>query len=478
MPTHYIAKTLFVLVLFVNSCLAQSHLHKYSLDAGGTIATSSKNPFWNYTNQYGIVPDRSPNLLLSGSIFSEFKADSSGKNKGLMDWGYGLTGVGSISNKLKTFIPVAYIKARLWEFQLSVGKDKNMTGLLGDTTLSSGSFAISGNALTYSRIQISIPKFVSLPLLNQTLAVQGNYSDGLLGSAQVGFGNTSHVPRTYMHQKSLYIRLGVPQGRFFLYGGFNHQAIWGGESKIFTGGLQPKKAYKYVVLGKVWEGSRVGNHFGTIDLGMEYKAYDWVYFLYRQSIYEDGSLYKLSNIKDGLNGIVLKRNNKLVTSSLHINTLLAEFIYTKNQGGEVFDFATTTFGRDNYYNHYVYNQGWSYKGRGLGSPVIPNDNVTRSELDRNSSFTNSNRLWAIHVGMGGNWNKVSWKIKTLYSQNYGTYNQPFSSTVKQLSYIVHAEKYINFLQGCHLSINVASDVGKLYYNSSSINLGLRKTGIL
>jgi hypothetical protein len=55
-----------------------------------------------------------------------------------------------------------------------------------------------------------------------------------------------------MHQKSLYLKLGKRRHKLNVYAGFNHQAIWGGEDKIFTGGLKRAEAYEYVVLGKPW----------------------------------------------------------------------------------------------------------------------------------------------------------------------------------------------------------------------------------
>lgn len=478
MIAHYFKILTLIFFLSLNFCLAQTRYHNYNLGITGNLSSSKENSFWNYINQYGIVPTSAPNILFIADLTSDYKVDSTDKKKSFFDWGYELAGVGSIAKEAKVFIPFAYLKVKLGAFQVSVGKDKGIMGLIGDSTLSSGSFAMSGNASPYPRIQVSIPRFVPLSFLKNFVAIQGTYSDGLLGSAAIGFGNVAYVPKTYMHQKSLYVRLGIPHERFFLYGGFNHQAIWGGESKIFTGGLEPKKAYKYVVYGKIWAGSRVGNHFGTVDLGLEYKGFNWTYFLYRQSLYEDGSLSNLSNIADGLNGIVLRRNNRVVTSKLHMDTFLTEFIYTKNQGGEVFDFATTTFGRDNYYNHYVYRGGWSYKGKGLGSPVIPDKNSTRSNLPSNYSYTNNNRLWALQVGMSGYYGKIAWKVKSIYSQNYGTYDTPFNSSVRQLSYLIHAEKAISFLKGSSFSVNLSSDFGKLYPNSTSVTMGLKKTGIL
>ena len=55
-------------------------------------------------------------------------------------------------------------------------------------------------------------------------------------------GNILQI-ETYLHQKSLYGRFGKPEWKLKLYGGFNHQVLWGNEKKywgdIFT--LSPLK---------------------------------------------------------------------------------------------------------------------------------------------------------------------------------------------------------------------------------------------
>ena len=53
------------------------------------------------------------------------------------------------------------------------------------------------------------------------------------------------LPGTYLHQKSLYGRFGKPGWKLKLYGGFNHQVLWGNE-KVSYGDrytLSPVKTY-------------------------------------------------------------------------------------------------------------------------------------------------------------------------------------------------------------------------------------------
>ena len=339
---------------------------------------------------------------------------------------------------------------------------------------------MSSNYRSYPKLQISTPQFVNIIPGNDIVSFKFSYSDGLLGSARVHYGNVTSVPEIYMHQKSIYLKLGKRRHLFNVYAGFNHQAIWGGEDKIFTGGLKRAEAYEYVILGKPWLASRVGNHLGTIDIGAELKIQKWLLFLYRQSIYEDGSLANLSNVADGLSGIRLKnRNRDEEGPALRLNIILFEFLYTKSQGGSVFDFATGTFGRDNYFNHYVYNQGWSYKGRTLGTPLIAPQNVIRKNLATpGPAYTTNNRVLAYHLSADVSWKKVDILLKGTYSMNFGTYNEQYDPYLRQTSLLIKAQTKISAHKGAYLSLVLAADIGQLYPNNTAVMLGWRKSGFI
>ncbi len=348
-----------------------------------------------------------------------------------------------------------------------------------DTTLTSGSLSISGNSRPYPRLQLAISQYFPLGFTANFVSFKGSYSDGLLRSAPVIFGQVSEVPNVYLHHKALYIRLGKPSQRLHLYGGFNHQAMWGGEALIFTGGLATADAYKYVVVGKSWQNSRVGNHFGTIDMAAEWRATNWTYFAYRQNIYEDGSLAGLTNIKDGLNGLRISRKAPSDRSTFQLNTFLFEFLNTANQGGSIFDTNTKVFGRDNYYNHYVYKQGWSYRGRNLGTPIVPSQDLQRAGLPKNDSlFTANNRLWAVHFGTTGNYRDINLLAIGTFSRNFGTYDFVIAPARNQFSFLFEAEKPVIFAKGSSLKLKLAADVGGLYPSSFALVAGWSKRGFL
>lgn len=118
------------------------------------------------------------------------------------------------------------------------------------------------------------------------------------------------------------------------FAGINHQAIWGGEGKIAPlYEMKPIQAYWYTITGKTFNYTKIGNHFGTIDLGLQWKRKEWSYFIYRQNIYESGSLFKVINFTDGLNGLSIKRNKSRLagTTYFQIRSILLEVVGTKDQ---------------------------------------------------------------------------------------------------------------------------------------------------
>ncbi|TKT93293.1 capsule assembly Wzi family protein [Dyadobacter frigoris] len=462
----------FVLSIGINHAQDSTLTYSFSLLASGA---NNKTPYWLQSNQYGAIPPYGSSISGQYGIYKIYNPG----NPRLFQWSAGAQLITNVSKSSSVFFTDLYVAGKAGPLEISIGQRKGSMGIT-DSTLTSGSLAISENARPYPKIQISTPNFVNIIPLNDIISFKFSYSDGLLGSAAINYGNVSQVPNTYMHQKSLYLRLGGSRHRLSLYAGFNHQAMWGGEEKIFTGGLKTLEAYKYVILGKPWADSRVGNHFGTIDVAAEWRGNTWNVFLYRQSIYEDGSLAKLTNIADGLNGLRFKRKHiDEKDLSFKLNTVLVEFIYTKEQGGSTFDFDKGIFGRDNYFNHYVYAQGWSYKGRALGTPLIGPQNMYRDNIARDSSnFTANNRIIAFHLGLKASWNKVDLLFKGTFSQNFGTYDFPFPSALSQTSLLIRAERPISIWNRSLLSISLAADIGKLYTNNSALTIGWRKIGFL
>ncbi|MEZ4905658.1 MAG: capsule assembly Wzi family protein [Spirosomataceae bacterium] len=441
---------------------------------------NGKAPFWITTNQYSTVPN-AKNFAFStrASLKADYQRDSSNKFRHFIGWGAHILPVLNIGDTTALLLPEGFLKLRMGSFEIWAGRRREVYGLLGDTLLSAGSFAWSGNAFPMPKIQLNTTGFVDVPGTRSLLAFNASFSHGLLGNMPVVYGGRGIKSIVgYLHQKTFYLKIGKPHWRLHFWGGFNHQAQWGGENQIWPHGLPPQEAWWAVVSGKPWEGSRVGNHIGTIDVGFQWKLNTGTLFFYRQNIYDDGSLYTFLNIKDGLNGISFQNQrpqNNL--STFHLNKVVLEYMNSYDQGGDVFDFVTGVFGRDNYINHYVYKQGWSYQGQGIGTPFIASQEAIKKVYPRSDKqFTNNNRVKALHVAAMGNYGDWNWLLKTSYSLNFGIYDVPFSDTPRQFSGLIQIQKPLSWLKGLSWTTTFSIDRGSLFDSATGLQVGLCKSG--
>ena len=465
---------------------------KYTAEVGTYISTDGNTPFWLRANQYGIAPLTSPIVTLRGSISSDYKKAITKEDQykiSKFDWGYGLNIVGNVGKENQFLIPEAYIKAKFGAFEIYAGRRKEIFGLV-DSMLSSGSYIWSGNALPMPKIQIMNRDFVPLGITKGFLSFKGSYAHGWFEN------DRTDVKNFYLHQKSLYFRLGKPDWKFKFYGGFNHQVQWGGEllypDPLNKSGIDGKVGssfndYINVVTGKSLAGAgdttkngvndalnRSGNHLGTVDIGFEINTDKVKVLVYRQNIYEDGSLAYLSNISDGLNGIsfVFK---KFKDKRFHVNKLVFEYLNTMRQGGSTDSDNTNARlrGEDNYFNNGVYRDGWSYNQTSLGTAFINNDlNITNTS----NLFFNNNRVEAFYLGiLGAINNSLNSEIRISNTKNAGIYPYPLSRVKSQFSGLINLNYSPPFLEKSVINLSIAMDSGELYNNNFGFYLGLKKS---
>lgn len=429
-------------------------------------------------NQFGIIPRKGSYGAARIGFDKLWNISKSEDGKSRWSAGIGMEAVANIGVEKKVILPQGYATIRFKNWEFFVGRKRQWLGL-ADSTLSSGSYVWSGNAMPIPKIQIGTRRFVAVPFTKGWLSFNGFYSDGLFES---GRPYTSNLK---LHQKALYLRIGNEKSRLKLYGGFNHQVQWGGKSPFETkNGQMPTgfKNYINVVIAKKYPigpdltefdyNNHIGNNLGTLDMALEYQGYEYKWLFYRQNIYEDGSINKFENIKDGLNGISIKKQNSY-GSDFEIKEMVFEFLYTKQQGGNIYDLLST-LGRDNYFNNSQVRDGWSYYDRTIGTPFIPPTTDTEGKWPA-YFFTSNNRVLVLHAGLRGSvFQKVIWQTKLSYSSNSGTYDLPFNSSPTQFSGILSLQTNLNLLGGSILTGSFAADKGDLYPDTFGFSLGLRK----
>lgn len=461
------------------------------------IATSNDQiPFWLRSNKFGSIPLKGLSSSITGTISKRIAIQDTTKwyeNK--WNWGLNFEARANFGNNTQFKLIEASLNARYNVFDLKIGRAKEMMGLC-DSTLSTGAFAISGNALGIPKVDLRIPEYWIIPIFNDVFALKGNFAFGYLGDVNIGIlpAVFDKYTKTYYHQKSLYGRIGKQDAKTQVFLGFNHQVFYGNEREFLgpdfeLGGLS--ELY-YVVFGQSYKNrsvvrSKVGNHGGSIDQAVKIDLEKSSLYFYHQFFYEVGGLAHLNNLKDGLFGLAI--TNKSFTKSnksIKIQKFLFEFLSSKDQGGEIGDKITPS-GDENYYNNYVYREGWSYKGENLGNPLLTNQRYLRKDLPQRQYFAN-NRVYALNFGIMGSVYKWHVTSKLTYSKNFGAYSTsrdgsttggdrffyppPYFPTVNQFSGYLEANRPLK--KNFNIGLTFATDYGDLLYNSAGVSLKLSK----
>jgi hypothetical protein len=493
-------KKILVLLMLPLFCNSQSHVDNLQkeVEVGTFLSTSGQNPFWLRSNQYGVVPLESQGVTIRARVGTKQsvlnpsnrfnKKDSLDRS---LNWkgftfDYAVEAVANVGKVGQFLLPEAYAAVKWKAFELYAGRRREIVGLV-DTTLTSGSYIWSGNALPMPKIQLSIPEYT--PILGKGLvSIKGAYAHGW-------FDNRGRIKSFNLHQKWLYGRIGRADSKWKYYGGFNHQVQWGGYNaeRLDAPFAENFYAYLYAVvpLKRVGERAgralttsdkenRVGNQLGTIDLALERNFQNVNLLFYRQSLYEQGAaLLRLANIKDGLNGlkVTLKPQKDKVVSFSYVNL---EYLYTKNQGTSPILFTREIgWELENYFTHFQYVDGWTYSGNVVGTPFITTENQTKIDLPNTNQLINNNRVAALQLsGLMRINNRYDLLVRFSHSSNNGILINrspvlPTDQKYKQTSLLFTA--IVPLKSAGSLSADFGIDAGEIFSNSVGLRVSYRRT---
>ena len=434
---------------------------------GGGVTSGTYTPFWLRANQYGVVPTEES----YGTLGFEARAKTIISKR--VDWSYGVSARINLKETISDVrLQEAYLTGRYGIFELQAGRKRQVQGLV-DTTLSSGSYIWSANALPMPMLNLVVKDYWAPAFLKNVVGFKGNFAHGFFENSR------TDVADFYLHQKSFYGRFGKPNWLFKFYGGFNHQVQWGGtlkyadpfnisakNGKVATG---PREFF-YMITGRsmstvgsdtakygINDGwNRLGNHLGTVDVGMEIDWKKAKLFFYRQSIYEDGSLYYLNNITDGLHGFSFTRKAKQ-----GLIKVVLEYLNTTSQGGSGSSGGDNkTRGQDNYLNNGVYQNGWTYQGSGIGTPLMTLDSETDLNAGKGVFYDNS-RIEAFYVGIEGMAGIHHVTLRGSLSNAIGSYGAEYVPVKKQISVGLQWQApLVIWGQETTIRSNIGADVGQ------------------
>lgn len=449
-------------------------------------SSGRQTPFWFRANQFGTVPLVAPAGTVRVGTSALFSRDTTTRG---WFWGYSAEVVANAGSRSPMLLPEAYASIGHRSVELIVGRRKEVLGLV-DTTLSSGSYAWSGNALPIPKIQIGTRGFVPLRFTKDLVAINAFFSHGW-------FANTDSIRNSFLHKKAVYGRIGKPHWKVKLYGGILHAVQWGGRSNYLgtnhaTSGKLPSSFndYLHIIVAKQPANAadlsnhdlvnQFGNHVGSMDIGAELTLAHWEALAYYQHPFEDKSGVALVNLPDGLYGFRLKRRPTGPAHSFQFNQVLFEYLTTMSQSGSTLEIGSRLYeGIDDYFNNFQYLNGWTHQNRVLGTPFISRRQDVKPEWqNRPGKYTLSivnNRVQLFHLGLSGIFpSGVRVQSRFSLSRNYGIFRNPFGQLVHQFSGSVWLTWPLAWLGGSELQTAIAFDQGNLYKNALGGWVSLRK----
>lgn len=499
---------LVIILLFTSKSFAQLDTVNYHVGLLTGISSQNSLPHWITANRFGMLHDQDYAVgLATVGAETKFKASE--------HWSFGI-GINAIAKlpyvqeqEKDVFLQEGYAKIKFNIFELVGGRIQRTLGTHAQD-ISTGSLALSGNALPVPQILLRVSDYHPLPFTKEFVKFKGTYSHGWLGKERF-------VQNAYLHEKSFYLKFGGKYKVNFS-AGLVHYVIWGGENARVGKLPADLRDYINVILGKSAEGvdlndpfllgeaaNALGDNLGIYDFGLYIRHKKADILLYHQTPFEDWTGTRLFRNKDRLLGINWsnKKTQKWIESAVY------EFLYTKYQsgpgrpggpkGGGKEKYGYDFGGRDNYYNNYLYKTGWVYQNRILGTPLFFTKNrmklfypdfVDPDESGFNFNVVN-NRIVAHHIGIKGSLSKsLQYKFLSTFTKNYGTYgginggiNRWDSIENPDFEYAFKPPKHQNyfllevesnpFSKLWVLQTAIAWDTGKLSHNFGAL-IGLKR----
>lgn len=331
-----------------------------------------------------------------------------------------------------------YIQLRHDLMYLSLGRSPRIIGGT-ENSLSSGSLGMSNNAQPIPMIELVVSEYINVPFTKGYFKTKGHYGHGWLE-------NDRHVTNAQLHSKSFYLMLDLNKEiGWSAASGVVHFAQFGGTSP--NQGTQPSSFTDYlrVIRGAgipnpngttAGESNAVGNHLGIIETTVTKKLGNHKIIINYQKPFEDEGSIQYVSLTDYLFGLEWELPEK----GKFLKRVYIEYIQTKWQGGpglpdpnEVEGILTETDnlgypfgGRDDTYNNWIYQDGWTYNSMVIGNPLFLTHERTLNFLAPYPDYAvavANNRLRAVHLGVEAE-TVSEWKMKGLftYSSNFGTYS--------------------------------------------------------
>tara|TARA_B100000575_G_C23143622_1_gene666648 strand:+ start:3824 stop:5293 length:1470 start_codon:yes stop_codon:yes gene_type:complete len=470
--------SLFIILLFflnTSSLLSQQLISQFNIKSGFSFTSNFKSindnlPFWFHTNKNGSIDKNSANINNYLSLKADFYRHD------LLNIIIESKFINRVAYTGSTHFEIGSIKLQFQDFAIMAGRFYDPL-TIKENHLSIGSFMYSNNAIPLPKIAITTNDYVSIPKTNDVIRLNAFLAHGW-------FNSDRWIQKVYLHEKYLYLNVNY---KFFdAKAGIVHNVQWGGHKGSY---ILPNdiRTYFEVIMAKgsssknapTGEASNVvGNSVGMYDFNLGLTFKNFVLSIYRVFYLEDKVSTRFRSPWDGLWGLVIKPNN-----SISIKNIIWEHINTKKM--DSFDWEPK--GTANYYNHRIYQTGWTYKNRVIGNPLILANNSLSLPIYNNIIVAN-------HIGFDGVLvSNIAYQFLYTFSRNYGTFNDqiirelpssecpPIELTVcaelrsisqlKKINHSIYSSfKFQSKYDRLNYGFSLSSDIGKLYDKVAGISI--------
>ncbi len=413
----------------------------WQVDMAASGGSADRMPLWQVSHRGGRLLDRQVDGWFSARIVTDwrhaqnrYQPESSRSYSRWYTWKpdfrSGIDFIGK-TEPGESRIYEAFLQLRYGPFEVTGGRRSYTTGFAYDP-LSTGSLGMSRNYAPFPRITAGIPHYIPIPFTFRLLEFKGQYSHAWLDDDRF-------TSNPWLHEKNIFIQT-RSDWPVRLRGGFSHFAMWSGTHPELGQTPNSFEDYLRIVFARSadptrdpdgnfqqWVDNAIGDHLGVIEFGIGWEGWGMEWDVYRQFLFEDGSGMRFYHNRDGLNGLKIRPEQGRAGSWAGgwISTILLEYLNTTWQSGpgptdppespddpfydpdEPYfdpDYPYNFGGRDQYYNHYIFINGWTYREFSMGSPLLLQQDRGRFYYP-DGTFTwrqfVSNRVQAWHLGVDG-----------------------------------------------------------------------------
>ena len=381
--TSSIAVAVLVLGISGTACAQRTDSIRVNVESAFAVSTQNYLPQWIVANRFGKLEDQSPNGYFLAGIHSAYL----GNKNWDFAWGVDLLANSELS---ASRIHQGYARGKYKFIELSAGWMERTVGEI-PSELATGSWGISRNARPLPSVILAVPEFAPVPFTKGYLEFKGHWGHSWLEEDR-------YIASPLMHEKSFYLQ---GKGKSFpmkMYLGVVHFAQWAGTrpGRELDNGLD---AYWRVITGRNSRTTAgggdfvnaLGSHIGFFDFGFELPLANSTLSFYHHDPFEDELGFTRYYFYDQISGLSWQREK-----GGFLQEVLYEFVYTEHQGGPGIpdplpgvdsdnlepNYGYRYGGRDDYYNNFLYQSGWTLHQRSLGTPLfITNQRSERIGLD-------------------------------------------------------------------------------------------------